>query len=185
MKTVDIETLKGLINSPSGETIFSIYYKNQKFRDAIETARESNISENFERDHLRNLQSFFLKSYYDIIHNNPLLTVHHCAKHFIQQVKSKYSINSEVRINERNLVDSTRKLERDHSLGHKKNNIKCYECGQYDHKKDQFKKGKKEQGESSSYYRKGNGQDEVRLLKNETVYHIVGLEDVVINNMKL
>uniref|UniRef100_A0A0K0FDE1 Uncharacterized protein n=1 Tax=Strongyloides venezuelensis TaxID=75913 RepID=A0A0K0FDE1_STRVS len=75
MKTVDIETLKGLIKSPSGETIFSIYYKNQKFRDAIEAARE----------------------------------IHHCGKHFIQQVKSKYSINSEVRINERNLVDSTRK----------------------------------------------------------------------------
>uniref|UniRef100_A0A0K0FIJ5 Peptidase A2 domain-containing protein n=1 Tax=Strongyloides venezuelensis TaxID=75913 RepID=A0A0K0FIJ5_STRVS len=75
-------------------------------------------------------------------------------------------------------------IERDHSLGHKKNNIKCYECGQYDHKKDQFKKGKKEQGESSSYYRRGNGQDEVRSSKNKTVNHIVGLEDVVNNNMK-
>uniref|UniRef100_A0A0K0G4D9 RNA-directed DNA polymerase n=1 Tax=Strongyloides venezuelensis TaxID=75913 RepID=A0A0K0G4D9_STRVS len=75
-------------------------------------------------------------------------------------------------------------VERDHSLGHKKNNIKCYECGQYSHKKDQCKKGKTEQGESSSYYRRRNGQDEVRSLKNKTVNHIVGLEDVVINNMK-
>uniref|UniRef100_A0A0K0FQY3 CCHC-type domain-containing protein n=1 Tax=Strongyloides venezuelensis TaxID=75913 RepID=A0A0K0FQY3_STRVS len=75
-------------------------------------------------------------------------------------------------------------VEKDHSLGHKKNNIKCYECGQYGHKKDQCKKGKTEQGESSSYYRRGNEQDEVRSSKNKTVKHIVGLEDVVINNMK-
>uniref|UniRef100_A0A0K0FJ64 CCHC-type domain-containing protein n=1 Tax=Strongyloides venezuelensis TaxID=75913 RepID=A0A0K0FJ64_STRVS len=75
-------------------------------------------------------------------------------------------------------------VEKDHSLGHKKNNIKCYECGQYGHKKDQCKKGKTEQGESSSYYRRGNEQDEVRSSKNKTVNHIVRLEDVVINNMK-
>uniref|UniRef100_A0A0N5CBX2 CCHC-type domain-containing protein n=1 Tax=Strongyloides papillosus TaxID=174720 RepID=A0A0N5CBX2_STREA len=78
----------------------------------------------------------------------------------------------------------TYQVERDHGSGHKKNNIKCYECGQYGHKKDQCKKGKKEQGESSSYYKRGNGQDEVRSSKNKTVNHIVGLEDVVINNMK-
>uniref|UniRef100_A0A0K0FRP7 CCHC-type domain-containing protein n=1 Tax=Strongyloides venezuelensis TaxID=75913 RepID=A0A0K0FRP7_STRVS len=68
-------------------------------------------------------------------------------------------------------------VEKDHSLGHKKNNIKCYECGQYGHKKDQCKKGKTEQGESSSYYRRGNGQDEVRSSKNKTVNHIVGKYD--------
>uniref|UniRef100_A0A0K0FRU8 ADF-H domain-containing protein n=1 Tax=Strongyloides venezuelensis TaxID=75913 RepID=A0A0K0FRU8_STRVS len=44
MKTVDIETLKGLINSPSGETTFSIHYKNQKFRGAIEGPRETSKS---------------------------------------------------------------------------------------------------------------------------------------------
>uniref|UniRef100_A0A0K0FRU9 Zinc finger, CCHC-type n=1 Tax=Strongyloides venezuelensis TaxID=75913 RepID=A0A0K0FRU9_STRVS len=76
-------------------------------------------------------------------------------------------------------------VERDHSLGHKKNSIKYYECEQYGHKKDQCKKSKTEQGESSSYYRRGNGQDDVRSSKNKTLYHIVGLEDVVINNMKL